>query len=356
LAKARPDLVVMGAGIFGLSVAAEATRRGARVQVIERTAIGAGASGGVVGALTPFAAEPWDALKDLQQRGLRAAPAFWSGIAGRSGQDPGFAVTGRVEPVDDPRQLHRAEARAAAFCAAWGDPDAAAVVPVSEMPAPPHSGSGFLYRDRVSARLDPRRSLQALAGALRAGGGEVLTGDAPPDGHAAILWATGVDGLRAMSSEGDRIAVKGQAARLRPVRPPLAPDSVPVITGGGLYLVAHRDGSIAVGSTSAPDFARADARTDAPDAAPDAALDALIARATTLWPVLAGATVIERWEALRPRGPGGRPLLGPWPSRPGQFIANGGFKIGFGLAPEVARLMADLILDGRDDIPAVFRP
>ena len=50
---ARYDVTVRGAGIFGLSIAYEAARRGAKVQVIETVAIGAGSSGGLVGALTP---------------------------------------------------------------------------------------------------------------------------------------------------------------------------------------------------------------------------------------------------------------------------------------------------------------
>ena len=45
------------------------------------------------------------------------------------------------------------------------------------------------------------------------------------------------------------------------------------------------------------------------------------------------------------------PLLGPWPERRRHFIANGGFKIGFGVAPLVAQVMADLVLDRRDRIP-----
>jgi glycine/D-amino acid oxidase-like deaminating enzyme len=36
-------------------------------------------------------------------------------------------------------------------------------------------------------------------------------------------------------------------------------------------------------------------------------------------------------------------------------VANGGFKIGFGMAPKVAEVMADLVLDGRDGIPEGFR-
>jgi glycine/D-amino acid oxidase-like deaminating enzyme len=49
-------------------------------------------------------------------------------------------------------------------------------------------------------------------------------------------------------------------------------------------------------------------------------------------------------------------MLGAHPRHAGQFIANGGFKIGFGMAPKVAEVMADLMLDGRDEIPAGFRP
>ena len=48
-------------------------------------------------------------------------------------------------------------------------------------------------------------------------------------------------------------------------------------------------------------------------------------------------------------------MLGAYPSRTGHFIANGGFKIGFGMAPKIAEVMADLILEGRDTIPDAFR-
>jgi glycine/D-amino acid oxidase-like deaminating enzyme len=48
-------------------------------------------------------------------------------------------------------------------------------------------------------------------------------------------------------------------------------------------------------------------------------------------------------------------MLGHWPDRPDHYIANGGFKIGFGMAPKVAETMAALILDGTDLIPQGFR-
>jgi len=72
-------------------------------------------------------------------------------------------------------------------------------------------------------------------------------------------------------------------------------------------------------------------------------------------PMLAGAAVVERWAGVRPRAASRAPMLGAWPGRAGEFVANGGFKIGFGMAPKVAEVMADLVLEGRDAIPDGFR-
>ena len=35
---------------------------------------------------------------------------------------------------------------------------------------------------------------------------------------------------------------------------------------------------------------------------------------------------------------------------------NGGFKIGFGMAPKIGECMADLVLEDRDTIPEAFKP
>jgi glycine/D-amino acid oxidase-like deaminating enzyme len=103
---------------------------------------------------------------------------------------------------------------------------------------------------------------------------------------------------------------------------------------------------VAIGSTSERAFGGLET---------DGLLDDLLERATALVPLLHGAPVLKRWAGVRPRARSRAPMLGPWPGREGHFVANGGFKIGFGMAPGVARVMAELVLEGRDAVPDGFR-
>ncbi|MFC6655714.1 FAD-dependent oxidoreductase [Roseibium salinum] len=54
------DLAVAGAGIFGLSVAHAAIKAGLRVAVLEKDRVGAGSSGGLLGALMPHMPARWN--------------------------------------------------------------------------------------------------------------------------------------------------------------------------------------------------------------------------------------------------------------------------------------------------------
>ena len=323
------SVTVMGAGIFGLSCAWELARRGARVRVIESRAIGAGASGGQVGALSPHAPEMWNEKKQFQLDSLIAADAFWQGAAQAGGVDPGFARVGRLQPlVGDPGD------RLAAAATRWPFPmrvlDAApdgALMPVS--------ANGCWLWDGLSGRIAPRAALACLAAAITARGGRIET-SGTPDG--VILWATGWEWL---AETGNGNGVKGQSALLAHA----APDA-PQVYADGLHIVPHADGTVAVGSTSERDFT---------DAAPDQQALDLVARARAICPALRDAPLIGTWAGIRPRARSRAPVLGAWHGRPGHFVANGGFKIGFGMAPGVARVMADLILYGRDGIPDAFR-
>jgi glycine/D-amino acid oxidase-like deaminating enzyme len=335
------DVTLRGAGIFGLAVAWASARRGARVRVVERRRIGAGASGGLVGALAPHVPEQWNAKKQFQLESLLMADSWWAGVAAASGADPGYARTGRVQPLADAASVVLARARAAGAAALWQGRAAWEVTADAGGWAVP--GEAFV-RDTLSARLHPRRALAALAGAIRSAGGEIVEGGEAQDAG-AVVHATGWEGLLVLSAPPARPAgggVKGQAALFA-----LDARDRPQLYLGGLHVVAHADGTTAVGSTSEREFLSPEAT--------DGGLDALIAEARARVPELAGAEVTERWAGIRPRARTRAPMLGVWPGRPGHFVANGGFKIGFGLAPKVGETLADLVLEGRDGIPAGFR-
>jgi len=342
------EVTVRGAGIFGLSVAWACLRRGAKVIVVDPHGPGAGASGGLVGALAPHVPENWNDKKAFQLDALLMAGNFWTEVRLAGGIDPLYARDGRLQPVPDAAALALGRARAGQALDLWRGQAAWEVIPAEGQDWAPESPTGWLIRDTLSARLHPRRACAALAAALVAGGARI-EGEAPDRG--AVIWATGAAGLSETSRATGRplgAAVKGQAALLR-----LDRRDRPQLFTDGLHVVPHGDGTVAVGSTSERDFAdpaRTDARTDA-------LLDDVIARARAAVPALRDAPVLERWAGLRPRARSRAPVLGPHPTRPGQFIANGGFKIGFGMAPMVGEAMAALVLEGRDDaIPPGFRP
>lgn len=338
---ARADLTVMGAGAFGLSVAWAAARRGARVRVIEHRHVGAGASGGVVGALMPHApgAGRWDEAKAFQRDSLIMAADWWAGVEAASGLSAGFARLGRLSPLADDRAVANARLAARAAADHWGTGFRYEVTDTPPDTPPdwaPLSSSGLWLHETLSGRLAPRAALAALAGAVLGRGGTIEVGPTePPD--SPVVWATGWQGLQALGGGG----VKGQAARLA-----ADPGAVPLIHAAGLFIVPHADGTVAVGSTSERD------RTDTDT---DSGLDMIVDRARALVPALRDAPVIERWAGIRPRAPGGQAILGAHPLRPGHFIANGGFKTGFGLAPLAGEMLADLVLDGRDRIPAALK-
>ncbi|SMX30763.1 NAD(P)/FAD-dependent oxidoreductase [Actibacterium lipolyticum] len=341
---ATVDLTVMGAGAFGLSVAFVCAARGAKVRVIEKRRVGAGSSGGIVGALAPHAPERWNDKKAFQFESLVMAEQFWANVERVSGLSSGYGRTGRLQPIINERGLALAHERAAQAAELWQGKAQWRVLPYTDFAdwAPP-SPTGYVIHDTLTARLHPAQSCAALAGALTALGGEVVTGDAKPEG--AVLWATGYEGLMALSAQLDQFVghgEKGQALLLKYA----APD-MPQLFADTVHFVPHADGTLAIGSTTERDF-------DAPDTT-DAQLDGLLERALAAVPQLAGAEVLQRWAGVRPRAKSRAPMLGEYPGKPGHFIANGGFKIGFGVAPKVAELMADLILNGKDSIPPAFR-
>ncbi len=337
------DVTIKGAGIFGLSIAWACLTRGSQVRVVDPYGVGAGSSGGIVGALAPHTPENWNDKKAFQFESLAMAERYWAQVDAVSGLSSGYGRTGRLQPVSDARGLELAQQRAKSAESLWEGQFTWRVIPaVDAGDWAPRSATGYLIHDTLTARMHPRQACASLAAAIQAKGGDIQT---EAEDAGLIVDATGWNGLTQLSDEvGYPIGngVKGQAALL-------AWDAreAPQLFADALHIVPHADGTVAIGSTSEREF-------DEPTTTDDQ-LEDVIARARSAFPVLEQAKVIERWAGVRPRARSRAPMLGAHPTRKETYVANGGFKIGFGMAPKIGEVMANLLLDGTDTIPPDFR-
>ena len=160
------------------------------------------------------------------------------------------------------------------------------------------------------------------------------------------VWATGVHDLERISKFTNvefRTAVKGQAALFN-----LNRIDYPQVYANSIHFVPHSNGTFAVGSTSENEFSSSTAT--------DERLERLIENAMSIIPDLRRLEPIKRWADVRPRSESRAPIVGKHPIIEGDYIVNGGFKIGLGMAPELARVLISLIFDGIDQVPEAFKP
>ena len=313
------------------------------MRVIDPAGVAAGASGGIVGALAPHTPDLWLPKKQFQLESLLYSRSFWPEVEAISGLSTGFANQGRLQPINEERLIALALSRIVDAEKNWGNTAVWEVMSANKAGewAPP-SATGQLIHDTLSAHIHPQKATQALGRAVENLGGVITTAGAR---QGAILDARGWQGLVEMSEDlGQEIGngVKGQAALLD-----FARHDEPQLFADGVHIVPHLDGTVAIGSTSERYFK---SPTDT-----DGQLNDLIAKAKQLFPVLRDAPVLARWAGVRPRAFTRAPILGKHPVNPDWFIANGGFKIGFGMAPKIGQVMAALILDGVDLVPDDFR-
>jgi len=328
------DITVRGAGISGLSVAWACIRRGARVRVVDPNGVGTGASGGIVGALAPHVPEQWNPKKAFQFESLLMAENWWSEIEKVGGLPSGYGRTGRLQPlVEGGRVL--AQSRSEGAKTFWKGQAVWDIIP-ADAPFVPPTETGELIHDTLSGRIHPAQACAALVAAILALGGEVVSA-APDEGQ--VIWATGYEGLNKMTAAHHRLVgagIKGQAILLD-----YDARTQPQLFIDGLHIIPHFDGTTAIGSTTERNW------TD--PTTTDAQCDDLLSRARAAVPILEDVAEIRRWAGIRPRARTRAPMLGPHPFRDGEFIANGGFKIGFGMAPLCAEKLTDFH-------PAKFRP
>ncbi|MCT7663323.1 NAD(P)/FAD-dependent oxidoreductase [Shinella kummerowiae] len=364
------DLLVVGGGVMGLWTALFAARDGFSVRLVEKRTIGAGASGGVLGALMPHLPDRWNSKKAFQFDALVSLEAEIATLEAETGLSVGYRRSGRLIPLPKPHNRDLALGQARDALAVWKTPDRSfafevlGAAPLTGWPGEEAMAHGLVY-DHLAARLAPRRLLDALRTALDRHPNVVITegvgfeavdpvaGIARLDDGSDVAFGTcvlaaGVETFSLLAAVNPPFArptgtgVKGQAALLKAaIEPPL-----PVIFADGLYIVPHEDGLVAVGSTSENSFAEPTTTDDL--------LDALIDKARRMAPVLVDAPVVERWAGVRPKAIGREPMVGRHPDHANVSLMTGGFKISFGIAHKLAREVLNEIKGGSLGVPPSF--
>ncbi|WP_075289648.1 NAD(P)/FAD-dependent oxidoreductase [Pararhizobium arenae] len=366
------DVLIVGGGIMGLWAAVKAVRAGLFVHLVERERIGAGASGGLVGALMPHMPDRWNPKKQFQFEALASLEAEIAPLEAETGLSAGYRRSGRIMPLGKPHLRtialrHEQEAvtnwHQSGSTFLWNVQDSPDVIGWPAAEACEHG----VVLDTLAARVFPRSFLNLLktwlerqhdiiveegtgVDRLELGCGRATLSDGRVITFDHCILANGVDLFKTtdcvttsgLATPPLGVPVKGQAALLDAGIDP----ALPVVFQDGLYIIPHEGGRVAIGSTSEDKF-------DEP-LSTDAQLDVLIERARAFAPCLRDAPVIQRWAGLRPKAIGRDPIAGRHPDHKSLHLLGGGFKISFGIAHRLAEAVIDRISGKAAALPPSF--
>lgn len=327
------DVVIVGGGVIGLSLAVELRRSGMSVMVLERHQPGSEATWAAGGMLADAEAGPHALFATLARASAKMYPEFVHRLKDESGVDADLREQGTICFLDN--DGHEP--------VPTGDPltpeDIRALEPEVTYAAP----AEFL-RERC---VDPRLLTEALLGAARhlgvdiASGAEVTTIEVE-DGRAVAAVTT-----KSRYPAGTTVNCAGAwAGQIGPVNLPTIPVKgqmlavTPaivkhVVRGNGVYLIPRSHGRLVIGATV--EDAGFDKRVQ-----PEA-IQRMHRAAAILAPIVGQARILEDWAGLRPATPDKLPIMGATPLG-GYYVATGHYRDGILLAPITAKLMAQMIV------------
>ena len=352
------DVIVIGAGIIGCSVARELSRHRLRVLLLDRQEPGKEASWAAAGMLTP-AAESAESLPlvPFAKASLALYDAFIAEIEQSTGRKTGYRRGGALEVFFGEGADERLAHWLASVCPTGFEPQRLSAADLRQMESAlaPDAAAGALLADEGS--VDNRLLSAAVAEAARREGVELRTGVEVTRILSAAGRVAGVETRQERLSARHIVLAAGSftaqiegAARYAPTIPArgqmaaLRPGSMPLgrVVRGPSYLVPREDGRLLIGATVE--------RTGFEKAVTPAGIGRLLTDAVRMVPVLADAPIVETWSGFRPDTPDHLPVLGPTDVE-GLWFATGHFRNGILLAPATARALAEWITEGRTRLP-----
>jgi glycine oxidase len=358
-----PDVIVIGGGVIGLSVAWRARERGMSVTVLERDTIGRGTSHVAAGMLAPVAEVEFGAAgRHLLEMGLRSVeiwPAFAADLEEVTGQGVGLLKVGTLllaRDEDEARELERQIAfrdslglrteRLRPSQAREREPALAPTLRLALEAPEDHSvdprlvlaglrsaceSSGVELREHARVtRIESDDSGSRVTGVVIGSEGEEVMA-AEQVVIAAGAWVEQIDGLPPDARVPVR-PVKGQILRLRdPAGPGLLRRAVR-FEGG--YIVPRGDGRYVLGATVEERGFELNPTVGG--------VYELLRDAHELVPGVSELEIEELRVGLRPGTPDNLPAIGPG-ALAGLTWATGHHRNGILLAPLTAELVVEVL-------------
>jgi glycine oxidase len=367
------DVIIVGGGLIGGSIAFELSSENLRVAVLDRQDPGCEASWAAAGMLAPGPDSPESsALVPLGKESLRIYPAFIAAIEQASGKPTDFARNGTFEVF---RGSHAEAARdelVAEFQRLGLSVEAVSLEAARKREPSLGPQAGAVAWLPQEATVDPRLLVGSVLAAAQQRGAEIH----PNSAVDALQYDD--DTCTGVIAAGQKIAAKHvlvaagsfcsaiesgarephpRLSRYAPVYPvrgqmlALRSETVElkkVLRSQHGYLLPRRDGRLIAGSTLEDAGFVKQVTPQGVRQILDAALE--------LAPALADAKIVEEWSGLRPDTPDHLPIIGPTDIE-GLWLATGHYRNGILLAPATARIMRDWIVTGKSNFDAeAFSP
>lgn len=374
IAQSQPetDVVIIGGGVIGLSVAWRSAQQGLRVIVADPDP-GQGATHAAAGMLTPIAEAAY-AEREIFQLGnesLRRYPDFVAELVAASGLPTGFRQGGTLQVAydsDDLAALAETQRLQESFGVRVQQLSGRECREAEPMLDPSVRGGLLVAED---GSVDPRLLATALqraaevagAGLVRQRAAEVLCAEGRASGVrladdsvvsarwivlAAGWQSAGIPGVPPGVAPPVR-PVKGQILRLRTTTAMTAAGLPPgllrrtvrgLVRGSSVYLVPRDSGELVVGATQE--------ELGADTAVTAGGLWELLRDARALVPGVTELELTDVVAGLRPGTPDNAPIIG-LSGLPGLLVATGHFRAGVLLAPVTADTMAAFLRTGEPD-------